>query len=338
MIHRAALIITAYLSASLAVTAAFAVEPVSGSALEELGTPPEPPAGFATSDEALAAVRSGEVPLMNPVVPLPETVEAIADIEYGCVGERALTLDLYRPKQIGSPVPALVFIHGGGWEGGKKNDYRLYCMRFAKHGYVVATISYRLSPEAPFPAAVNDAKCAVRWLRAHAKEYGADPDKIAVLGGSAGGHLSMMVGYSSDVPALEGDGGHSGVSSRVQAVVNLYGPTDLTVEFAHDKAPVINFLSGKQYAEAPELWAQASPLSYVTKDDPPTLILHGTVDDVVPIDQADQLAVKLAEVGVPYVYDRLDGWPHSMDIARPVNERCMWFIDRFLELYLPLPE
>jgi acetyl esterase/lipase len=235
-------------------------------------------------------------------------------------------------------VPALVFIHGGAWRSGNKNDYRFYCCRYAERGYVAVTVGYRFTQEAPFPAAVNDAKCAVRWLRANAQQYGVDADKIAVLGGSAGGHLSMMVGYSADMPELEGDGGHGGVSSRVQAVVNLYGPTDMTVEFAQDKPVVIEFLGGKQFSEAPELWAQASPMTYVTKDDPPTLILHGTTDDVVPVNQADLLAAKLAEIGVPYVYDRLEGWPHAMDVARDVNDRCLWFMDRFLALYVPLPK
>ena len=230
MIRRSVLLSTAVLVfASLILQQASAVEPVSGNVLSKLGAPPEPPEGFEQPDEVIAALRSGKVALANVAVPMPESVEAIADIEYGRVGERSLTLDLYRPKQIDKPVPALVFIHGGGWEKGKKNDYRFYCIRYAQRGYVVATISYRLTGEAPFPAAVNDAKCAIRWLRANAEQYGADPEKIGVLGGSAGGHLSMMVGYSSDVLELEGDGGHEDVSSRVQAVVKLYGPTALTV-------------------------------------------------------------------------------------------------------------
>lgn len=321
---------------TLGSASAQAVEPVSGNILDQIGEPPAPPSGFATPEEAITAVQTGKVAMIKST-PVPDTIEVANDIEYGRVGDRALKLDLYRPKETRGRVPGLIFIHGGGWSSGDKSVYKIYCQRFAEKGYVAASIGYRLSKEAPFPAAVQDAKCAVRWLRANAELYSVDPDKIAVLGGSAGGHLSMMVGYVSDDSELEGEGGHADTSSVVQAVVNFYGPTDLTVPFAHDKDVVINFLSKKKYADAPELYTRASPLSYLTKDDPPTLILHGTTDDIVPIDQADKLAGKLAELDIPYVYDRLEGWPHSMDIAQPVNDRCMWFIDRFLAIYLPLP-
>ena len=126
------------------------------------------------------------------------------------------------------PVPAVLFLHGGAWKGGYRQIYHYYCTKFAEHGFVAATASYRFTGEAPFPAAVEDVKCAVRWLRANAEKRGIDPNKIGVAGGSAGGHLAMMIGYSSDVPELEGKGGHAETSSRVQAVVDLYGPTDLT--------------------------------------------------------------------------------------------------------------
>ncbi|MBN2307792.1 MAG: alpha/beta hydrolase [Candidatus Hydrogenedentes bacterium] len=298
-----------------------------------LKNPPPPPEGFASYDEAMAAVLGGKVKLIAPPSEAPDTVREIKDIEYGNVGGRALLLDLYLPLDTHGPVPGLIFIHGGGWKKGDRKDYLYYTAKYAEQGYAAATISYRFSGEAPFPAAVEDAKCAVRWMRANAAEYGIDPDAIAVLGGSAGGHLAMMVGYSSDVPELEGDGGHAGVSSRVQAVVNLYGPSDLTAEIAKDSGEVRSFL-GVGYAEAPELYAKASPLTYLSKDDPPTLILHGTIDELVPVEQSDVLAQKLEALGVPVVYDRLEGWPHTMDRAEAVNERCRFFMDRFFKRYL----
>jgi acetyl esterase/lipase len=240
-------------------------------------------------------------------------------------------LDLYSPKSPRpSLVPGLIFIHGGGWQQGDKKDYLFYAVYYARRGYVVASTSYRLSGEAQYPAAVSDIKCAVRWMRANAARHNIDPNKLAVLGGSAGGHLAMMTGYTADIAELEGNGGHTGVSSRVQAVANFYGPCDLTVERARE-APECHAFFGKAYDEAPELYRQASPILQLTRDDPPTLIMHGTIDELVPIEQSDRLAKKLEELGIPCTYDRIEGWPHTMDMAAAINERFRFFIDRFLE-------
>lgn len=311
---------------------------VSGTAVAELGEmPPEPPAGFATSDDAVDAIRSGKVAAVNLIQPLPPGIVIQRDIEYGNPGDRPLLLDLYSPKESTAAVPGIIFVHGGSWKHGKKEDYRIYAMHFAARGYVVASIQYRLSKEAPFPAAIHDVKAAIRYMRANADSIGVDPDRIGIAGGSAGGHLSMMAGYSADVGELDGHSGHAGVSSRVQCVVNLYGPTDMTTEYARKvsttNSAVSDFFEGT-YEEQPESYAAGSPLNYVTADDPPTLILHGTADTLVPINQADILAEKLAGFGVPYVYDRLPGWPHSMDVARPVHERCRWYMERFFDRYL----
>ena len=174
-------------------------------------------------------LAAGNLEIVERDVPLPDGVVLEKDIEYGNAGGHSLQLDLYRPAKITKPVPALLFIHGGAWKSGKRQDYHFYTAAYAKKGYVVATASYRLVGQAPFPAAVQDCKCAVRWLRANAKKYNIDPAQIAVIGGSAGGHLSMMLGYSDD-PGLEGDSGNKGVSSRVSAVVNIYGVYDMTTQ------------------------------------------------------------------------------------------------------------
>jgi len=294
-----------------------------------------PPAGFATRTAVLEAIRSGKLKLINRLIPVPDTIEVKKGVQYGTGGDTALRLDLYRPKSLDKPVPGLVFIHGGAWSGGKRSDYRYYGIKFAERGYVVATITYRLAHEAPFPAAVQDAKCAVRWMRANARELGVDPRKIAVVGGSAGGHLALMVGYSADVAPLEGKGGHEGVSSRVQAVVDLYGPADLTKPSTKTSQIVKRFLGGKDFDEAPEVYRLASPIHHVTDDDPPTLILHGTIDQVVSIAQSDALAEKLKETGLSYRYDRLEGWPHAMDMAETVNRRCQSLMVEFFDKYLP---
>lgn len=331
----AIMLMTAVLSPS------FADQPIpvtSGTALAKLGgSPPAPPPGFATSDEAFQAVLSGKVPRANPPIDPDKKVVVKRDVEYGNAGNRPLLLDLYAPEHDDQPHPAIIFIHGGSWRGGKKEDYKPYAIYFAQRGYVCASIQYRLSGEAPYPAAIHDAKAAVRFIRAQAETIGVDPTRIAVAGGSAGGHLAMMVGYSSDIDALDGNSGHQETSSSVQCVVNLYGPTDMTTPYARgvsETNPAVRAFFRGTYSEQPELYAEGSPLNYVTPDDPPTLIMHGTVDALVPINQADILAQKLSAVGVPYIYDRLPGWPHSMDMAQPVNQRCLWYMERFFDEFL----
>jgi acetyl esterase/lipase len=259
---------------------------------------PAAPRGFASTFEVMTAIGLKQVKLISAQLPTPEEVVERRNLEYGQGGSRALQLDLYAPAKLAKPAPALLFIHGGAWSGGSREIYKFYTVAYARKGYVAATMSYRLSGEAPFPAAVEDAKCAVRWLRAHAREYQIDPDRIAALGGSAGGHLALMLGYSPDAPELEGKGGQPGVSSRVQAVVDFYGPYDLTTEFARTNGAVIKFLGGKTYADAPGLFAQASPAHYLKAGAPPTLIFHGAIDDVVPVEQADLLARRLREGAV----------------------------------------
>lgn len=296
---------------------------------------PPPPRGYSNGLLPYLSFALGRVkPIdIQGKIAVPEGVIEKTDIEYGRVGERALLLDLYTPERLDRPAPGLVFIHGGGWTSGNKRDYKYYTVRFAKQGYVVATIGYRFAQEAPFPACVEDAKCAVRWMRENAAELHVNPDKIAVIGGSAGGYLALMVGYTANVPELEGQGGHAGVSSAVAVVVDLYGPTDLTTDYARNHPTVTNFLK-KPYAEAPELYALASPITHVNKHSPPTLIFQGTLDDIVPTAQSDMLAEKLKNLGAPYWYDCLDGFPHTMDVLVTVNEHCQFIMNAFFDKFL----
>ncbi|MFG0331864.1 MAG: alpha/beta hydrolase fold domain-containing protein [Maioricimonas sp. JB049] len=312
-----------------------------GTAVAELAeTFPEPPRGYNTRLDAIQAIGAGAVPIVNIFPVAPDDVTIKQNVVYGMGGEHELKLDLYRPARQDGVVPGLIFVHGGGWSGGAKKDYRFYGIHFAQQGYVVVSIDYRLSGVAKYPAAVEDTKCAVRWMRAHAADLGVDPDRIGIAGGSAGGHLALMVGLSSDVAELEGSGGHGDQSSRVQAVVDLYGPADLTTDFARENENAIKLLKrflGSTLDEDTLLYQQASPITYVDADDPPILMLHGTIDEVVPVNQSDLLAAALEDAGVPYIYDRLPGWPHAMDIARPVNDRCVWFMERFFARYLGGP-
>ena len=297
---------------------------------------PPVPQGYADEQAVRTAILLGQIKLIDAKnISLPDNVEEVLDIEYGTGGERKLQLDLYLPKGRTKATPAIIFIHGGAWKSGKRSDMKFYCVKFAEKGYVTATITYRLMGEACFPAAVHDVKCAVRWLRANADKYQVDPAHIVASGNSAGGHLSMMIGYSDD-SSLEGSGGNNNVSSRVCAVVNFYGPTDLTTDFAKKQELVEEFIGGKTFDEAPDAYKLASPLFHLTRDDPPTLIFHGTIDSVVPIAQADILMKKLKELGIDYVYERYDGWPHVMDLAEPVNQRCVYQMEQFFKKHIPL--
>lgn len=294
----------------------------------------KPPRGYGSTKQVVAAVGVGALRLVDMTPPLPAGVVETKGIEYGRVEPWVLQLDLYQPRDRGTNlVPGLLFLHGGAWRGGQREDYRVYTTWFAERGFVAATASYRLQQAAKYPAALEDCKAAVRWMRANAAKIGVDPERIVVLGGSAGGHLAMMLGYTPDDPAFEGQSGTPGVSSRVAAVVDLYGPADLTTPFGQAASVVWDFL-GKKYDEDPELWRRASPLFHLKKGAPPTLVFHGTIDDTVPIDQGDSLVAKLRELGVPHEYHRLEGWPHTLDAARPMNEFCRDQIERFLKKHL----
>ena len=297
---------------------------------------PPIPQGFADEQAVRAAIVLGQIKLIDAMnISIPDNIEEILNVEYGTGGDRKLALDLYLPKNRTKATPAIIFIHGGAWKSGKRGDMKFYCVKFAEKGYVTATVTYRLMDEAPFPAAVQDVKCAVRWLRANAAKYQVDPKRIAVSGNSAGGHLSLMIGYSDD-PSLEGEGGNNSVSSRVSAVIDFYGPTDLTTDFAKKQGVVEEFMGGKTFDEAPDSYKLASPLFHLTKDDPPTLIFHGTIDSTVPVVQADKLAEKLKKLGIDYVYERYEGWPHVMDLAEAVNRRCVYQMEQFFKKYIPM--
>lgn len=291
-----------------------------------------PPNGYPTEHALMAAYVAGTLDLLDREAPVvvPEGVEESLGIEYGREGEISLKLDLYSPATITEPLPALLFIHGGGWTQGDRSDYKLYACRFPLEGYVVATMGYRFADKFGFPGCVSDTKCAVRWLRANAERLHIDPNQIAVAGGSAGGYLAMMAGYTSDVAEFEGTGGNPDVSSAVQAVIDLYGPTDLTTEVARVHPTITNFMK-VPFAENPGLYEQASPLYHVDASDPPTFIIQGTLDNLVTPDQSDALAAKFQALGMDYWYDCYPGWPHTMDLARPVNERVQATIHAFLQ-------
>ena len=213
-----------------------------------------------------------------------DTGEVHRDVCYAVAGAAELKLDLFLPPAASrteeGPGPLIVWIHGGGWHGGDKADDSGEML--LQRGYAWASVNYRLSPEASYPAQIHDCKAAVRFLRAHAGRYGLDAERIAVSGASAGGHLASLLGVSAGMPELEGDLGWEGTPSQVSCVVDYFGPADLRIRF-HD---AVEELLGDHPDNVPELARLASPALLAGGDAAPHLIFHGEVDSVVPLDQS----------------------------------------------------
>ena len=253
----------------------------------------------------------------EPELPTITTTDfqIVKDIKYGSGDGISLELDMYIPETpIASPMPAVIFIHGGGWRSGDKYPSRINTL--ASHGFFGLSINYRLSGIATFPAAVEDAKCAVRWLRANAEKYNVDPNRIGVWGGSAGGHLAMIVGCADKAAGLEGNGGWEGVSSRVQAVCSYWGPGDFVSWFKsvgtnRTITAEFEFLGGT-IIEKPDVYRLASPVTHVTIDDPPLLMVHGNLDPVVPYSQSEIMYQAYTQAGLDVALVEVTGAGHGL--------------------------
>lgn len=228
---------------------------------------------------------------------------------YATPGGEKLSLDIATPPGDG-PFPAVVMFHGGAWVGGGRGDLSVgdkdrngnrtpsWIEVVAAKGYVAASVSYRLAPKHRFPAMIEDARAAVRFLRANAKTYKIDPDKFAAAGFSAGGHLALLCGLC-DKDAGFDKGDHLDVSGRVQCVVDFFGPTDIAMYASSGEiedgylVPVF----GKDCKTDPKVYKKASPVAYVTKDAPPILMLHGTFDLIVPVKHSEDLEKRLTDAG-----------------------------------------
>jgi acetyl esterase/lipase len=256
------------------------------------------------------------------------------DLVYSTVGESELKLDLARPAEGSGPFPAVLVIHGGAWREGKKEGNRPLLSEFAKRGYVAISPQYRFCPKDTFPSQVHDVKAAVRWLRSNAEKYKVDVDHIGAMGYSAGGHLSLMLGLTSPADGLEGDVAANAPSSRVQAVVNFFGPTDMAADDLPEvsKSLIKDFLGGTP-AEKPDAAAKASPLTFVTKDDPPVLTFQGTKDPLIPHSQAIKLGEAMTRAGVGGRVELLIGAGHGWgdkEIERTIIETATFF-DKYLK-------
>ncbi len=270
----------------------------------------------------------------RPRFPLPSGVNALRDLEYGRASGHAMLLDLYLPEKADRPLPLIIWVHGGAWMSGSKNNPSP-ALRFLASGYAVAHVGYRLSQEAQFPAQIDDCKAAVRWLRANAKKYELAPDKFVAWGASAGGHLVALLGTSGGVAELEGAVNDLKASSRVQAVVDWFGPTDFLrigdaeSDLRHNApdSPESKLIGGA-LLENKDKAAKASPITYVSKDAPPFLIMHGDRDRTVPFNQSERLSTALKQAGVDVTFVPVKGAGHGFggtEAIAPVQEflkRC----------------
>ncbi len=258
------------------------------------------------------------------------------DIRYGQVrgeaGDIPLFLNLAKPRFANTPsdtgYPAVLILHGGGWREGDKSDMNFLAKLVASRGYITMTVQYRLSPTHTFPAALHDVKCAIRWLRANAAELQVDPQRIAIMGGSAGAHLAMMAGVTQPSDGLEGQDCHDGYSSEVVAVVNMVGPADLT------KQSIDSFVYDFVGGDSRELMERASPITYIDSDDPPMLTIHGDSDTVVDYEHALILQHALEKAGVEHILFTAEGAGHGwMGLRNGIGAQLAMnsFLDRHLK-------
>lgn len=279
----------------------------------------------------------------QPATPIVEK-----DVVYGEVGEQKLKLDVYRKAapEAGQALPAVIAVHGGGWSGGSKNDFADLCRGLANEGYVAFSVNYRLVTATgnKYPAQIDDVQRAVRWVRSRAAQYGIDPNRIGAVGASAGGHLVSLLGTMETRD--NSDAALANYSSRVNCVIDLFGPSDLTVPTLKDQWPtegmmaiamalVTNFL-GKKPDEAPEIYRDASPITHIDKKTVPFLIFHGTADPLVPLDQSQRFYDALKKAGIEAQFIKFEGEGHGFQ--KPENIQILMETSRaFLQKNLAKP-
>lgn len=245
---------------------------------------------------------------------LPVGVKLVKDLDYAGDGIVRHKLDLMLPESTTGPLPLVVWIHGGAWQGGSKEGARAAYL--SGRGFVVASINYRLTDAGPFPIQIADCRAAIRWLRANAAAYHIDPDRIGVWGGSAGGHLVALLGTAGDQTEWDSVGGNKDVSARVQAVCDYFGHTDFMVLLDADRpfpaaGPIAKLMGGNP-REKRDVAQSASAVTFVSKDDPPFLIVHGDKDTTVPFQQSQILYDKLKEAGVEAALVTVKNGPHGL--------------------------
>jgi len=260
----------------------------------------------------------------------PQGVECRDNIVYGTGGGRELHADLYLPSEpVAARVPAVVYVHGGAWRGGDRAQFSRHAIVMAQRDVAGLCISYRFSGDAHYPAAVEDANCAVRFLRAFAEDLGVDAARLGMAGGSAGGHLAAMVATTCGTARLEGTGGHGDYSSDVQALVGFNPVLDVRGMAQHPA--VVEFLGGTPREVGQAVYEDASPIRHVDQHTPPTLLLHGTADTTVPYEQSERFCEAVRAAGRHAELFTAEGAEHAFFNTDP------WFgptLERMSEFFL----
>lgn len=287
-----------------------------------------------------------QILVFNPRFTYVEACVPIAverDITYKTIGDISLKMDIYYPIASPGPMPTLVYVHGGGWYSGDKTTGigQGDIPGFVSRGYVVASINYRLAPRYKFPAQIEDVKCAVRFLRANASTYRIDPMHIGAWGDSAGGHLAALLAVNANDAAFQDTAecfDHNNFSDRIQAACNMYGPTDLVAFSEKAKTQLVEHVFGTDDPADPVI-RRASPISHVSEDDPPFLIIHGEKDDVVLLSQSVKLYRRLLTASVPVELMIVRNCGHCLvsvggalyPTRAEITDRMASFFDKYLK-------
>lgn len=263
-------------------------------------------------------------------------VEIREAVPFAEVDGRSLLCDVYEPPEAQRNGAAILLLHGGSWQGGDRSQLRGYGILLGREGYLCVASEYRLLPEHGWPAQVHDAKAALRWMRANSAELGIDPDRIAVQGNSAGGHLALMVAGTPGNEELAGPA-HPGIADDVCAVMAIYPPTVLTIPVGRaltegGSQMIASFGEGDEGRRNAEL---ASPLSHAKPGFPPTLLIHGTADTIVPHKSSQLMYDALAAAGVPVDLHLIAGQPHAFDVQPGFGRLCAAEMLLFLDRYVP---
>jgi acetyl esterase/lipase len=318
------------------VITAFLLLPLIAAAADCIDLPPDPTNTY--DAEHTYAKLIGHYPFIKIASDaMPAGVTKVADQTYVQYGTRCLKLDLYLPSTATKPLPVVIIVHGGGWRSGFRSEFAPMAVRLAQRGYAAATISYRLSGEAGYPASIHDVRAAVRWVRSHAAGYRLDPQRIALAGGSAGGQIASLAGVTGHLDRFDPQAASSSVPSSVQAIVNIDGLSDFTSEAAraNEDDPKKNPSAagawfGGRYAEKTALWSEASPIRYVRPGMPPILF----VDSAQPRFSVgrDEMIAKMKEAGVASRVLVLPDTPHSFWMfdpwLQPTVDATVEFLDR----------
>ncbi|HEY7801668.1 MAG TPA: alpha/beta hydrolase [Dehalococcoidia bacterium] len=264
----------------------------------------------------------------------PGRVTIERDVVFGTGGGRELKCNIYRPPEQRDNAPSVLLVHGGGWASGDRSQLHGYGILLGRIGYVCVASEYRLTGEAKWPAQIEDVKAAIRWMRANAGMLGIDPQKISISGNSAGGHLSLVAAGTPNLPAFEGNGGNPGVSTELAASIAFYAPMAEIVP-GTEESPVVATLMGP--APSAESLRNVSPLAHVSGSFPPTLLIHGNKDELVPQQASIKMYRALDQAGVPVELHMIAGAPHGFDASPELGRQCASIMALFLDRYVANP-